>query len=194
MAIFRTVKLSELENQNVNLLDEADKLREQLLIREMLEGNDAEEDILKIKELGVLKTLVHNKKLKIAQSGLIDDFMELNTKGYNKRQKNQIKIGLIYGINVNPYLKRYFDDEQMSEIRAGIEDGYDYEIYAKKEFDSDQMFQIRLCMEQGIDVSLIADPSIDSMDMLEIKDKIIEAKEKGEAFNISEIIDQVLLH
>ena len=92
MAIFRTVKLSELENQTVNLLDEADKLREQLLIREMLEGNGAEEDILKIKELGVLKTLVHNKKLKIAQSGSIDDFMALNTKGYNKRQKIKLRL------------------------------------------------------------------------------------------------------
>lgn len=190
MAIIKKVRLSELEDQN--LMDEATKLREQIIVREILEGNDVREDVFKIQELGVLKTIANNKRLKFSPSGLMNDFLDLNTKGYNKRQRNQIHIGLIYGIDVNPYFHRYFDDEQMSEIRAGIEDGYDYQVYAKKEFDSDQMFQIRLCMEQGIDVSLIADPSIDSMKMLEIKDKIIEAKERGEAFNISEIIDQVL--
>lgn len=189
MAIFKTVKLSELKDQH--LMDEATKLREEIILREILDGNDCREDILKISELGVLKTLAGNKKLKIHQSGLMEDFIDLNMKGYNEKQKTQVRLGLLHGFDINPYLHRYFDYEQMAEIRVGIADGFDYQVYAKKEFDSDQMLQIRLCMDMGFDVSLIANPSIDSMQMQQIKDKIIRAFEYGVSYNIADIVQEV---
>lgn len=167
-----------------------DQLRENLIVREMLKGNDLSDDILKINEIGLLKTICGNDCLKFHHD--IREFLDINANQYTEKQKRQLYFGLLAGLDVNPYFKTYFSDMQMAEIRYGIEDEIDYSIYVKKEYDEDQMFELRDCMEKKIDVSLFADPSIDCNKMEEIKEMIrLSLRDTGTA-DIKEIVSKIV--
>lgn len=56
--------------------------------------------------------------------------------------------------------KGIFNDAQLCNIKLGLMFGEDVEIYAKPEFNWRQMREIREGLEAGIDVPSYADPNI----------------------------------
>lgn len=58
---------------------------------------------------------------------------------FDKKQKEQIRLGLKANLDVSIYAKPVFDWKQMWQIKLGLEDNLDASIYAKKDFSWEQM-------------------------------------------------------
>lgn len=159
-------------------LNEEETLKAKLIVREMLNGNDCTEQINKIKEIGLLKTMLGNNQLKLAQSGMVEDFLNENAKSYSQKQREQLYTGIVNGIDVNPYFDESLSEYQMCGRRLEIEVNLEYELYEFNQFNDEQILILKLCMQQGIDVGLIADPSISAEYMVEIRDRILDCREK----------------
>ena len=55
----------------------------------------------------------------------------------------EIRVGLLYQVDVSIYAKPFFSNYQMEEIRLGLEDNLDVSLYATSDFNWKQMKQIR---------------------------------------------------
>ena len=58
---------------------------------------------------------------------------------FNKKQQEQIKLGLKEKLDVSIYAKKKFNWQQMFIIREGLKNNLDVSVYTKTEFDSSQM-------------------------------------------------------
>ena len=56
-------------------------------------------------------------------------------KQFDKKQQEEIILGLEKGLDISWYAKEDFNKNQMAEIREGLEDNVDVSIYAKPEFN-----------------------------------------------------------
>ena len=70
---------------------------------------------------------------------------------FDRKQQEQIILGLDSNIDVFIYAKSEFDWEQMEEIRFGLEANLDVSQYAKTEFTWEQMLLTRLELEANVD-------------------------------------------
>ena len=78
----------------------------------------------------------------------IDNLMKTEEfKDFNREQKEEIRNGLLKGLDVSIYAKKEFDEYQMREIRLGLLNKVDVLIYANQEFDEEQMKAIREKLE-----------------------------------------------
>ena len=72
----------------------------------------------------------------------IDNLMKTEEyKDFNREQKEEIRLGLVKGLDVSIYAKKEFDEFQMREIRYGLEDSLNVSVYAKPELDSKEMVE-----------------------------------------------------
>ena len=72
----------------------------------------------------------------------IDNLMKTEEfKDFNREQKEEIRNGLLKGLDVSIYAKKEFDEYQMREIRYGLEDSLNVSVYAKPELDSKEMVE-----------------------------------------------------
>ena len=55
----------------------------------------------------------------------------------------EIRLGLLHGIDVTPYLNHRFSSNEMEQIRLGLEQGLDVSSYAKLDFNWRKMEEIR---------------------------------------------------
>lgn len=85
--------------------------------------------------------------------------------------KNNISIDTLLKEYEN---KSVFNDAQLCNIKLGLMFGDDVEIYAKPEFTYKQMGAISSGMIHGIDVTKYADRRYSHLQMLAIKDALIE--------------------
>lgn len=124
-----------------------------------------------------------------------DDFLkEFDKSQFDADQIEQIRYGLVFGLDISVYAKPEFSWEQMQQIKYGLEAGIDVSIYANPEINSNQMLQIRLGLEDGIDVSTYAKPEFDCDQLQEIRyglkhkiDVSIYADPKFDAEQMTEI-------
>ena len=75
---------------------------------------------------------------------------------FDKKQQEQIILGIENNINIHSYAKPIFKWFQMSQIRVGLKDDLDISWFAKKEFDEFQMSEIRFGLKDKLDVSIYA--------------------------------------
>lgn len=68
---------------------------------------------------------------------------------FNYGQEDQIRYGIIDGLDVSIYARPEFTAEQMDEIYQGIKDGLDVSTYAKPNLKWKQMEKIRLKLLTG---------------------------------------------
>ena len=88
---------------------------------------------------------------------------------FDNVQMKQIRIGLVEGLDASVYAKPEFNWQQMARIRYGLKKGLDVSVYARPEFNIAQMEQIGIGLEGGLDVSLYARPEFDDWQMYEIR-------------------------
>ena len=107
----------------------------------------------------------------------IDNLMKTEEfKDFNREQKEEIRTGLLNGLDVSIYAKKEFDEYQMREIRYGLEDNLDVSVYAKSEFDYNQMFEIRKGLEDNLNVSVYAKTELDSKEMAQSRGRMLLRK------------------
>lgn len=81
----------------------------------------------------------------------IEDLTKTDSyKDFNKAQKEEIKIGILVGLDIYVYAKTEFNAYQMHQIRLGLEENLDVSIYAKIDFNDFQMSEIRLGLEKKL--------------------------------------------
>ena len=90
-------------------------------------------------------------------------------KTFNKKQRNEIELGLEYNLDIGWYAKPEFTHNQMWEIRWGLEENLDVSIYAKTEFNEDQMYEIKAGLFDKLDVSIYAKECFNKTQMKEIR-------------------------
>ena len=72
----------------------------------------------------------------------IDNLMKTEEfKDFNREQKEEIRTGLLNGLDVSIYAKKEYNWKQMRAIRQGLEDNLDVSVYAKSELDSKEMVE-----------------------------------------------------
>ena len=70
----------------------------------------------------------------------IDNLMKTEGfKVFNRDQKEEIRLGLVKGLDVSTYAKKEYNWKQMRAIRQGLESNLDISWYAKPDFAWRQM-------------------------------------------------------
>ena len=73
---------------------------------------------------------------------------------------NEIREGLLDGVNVEVYAKPDFDAVQMFAIRMGLKEGQPVSVYCNPKFNGNQMLAILNGLERGVDTTLYSNPKI----------------------------------
>ena len=63
---------------------------------------------------------------------------------FNKKQQEEIIMGIKTNVDISIYAKTVFDANQMNQIRYGLEDNLKISIYAKPEYSWLEMKHLRL--------------------------------------------------
>ena len=63
-------------------------------------------------------------------------------------------------VEVGIYCNSAFSAQQMQQIRYGLLQGIDVRIYASQDYSVEQMRELRLGMEDGVDMLGVANPTL----------------------------------
>lgn len=81
----------------------------------------------------------------------------------------QLRLAVLNGVNIVPYINAGYDTEQLEVIRYALENKLDLEPYIRKEYRGVSLREICEGLEHGVDVSVYADPEYYWQQMREIR-------------------------
>ena len=104
--------------------------------------------------------------------------LNINTEVFDEKQLEELRFGLIDGVDVTLYADEFISWDTMVIIRLALKAGIDLAGHISSEYDSMQMEQIVLGIKAGIDTSSYENPLLRSDIMREIR-LALEEKEEG---------------
>jgi hypothetical protein len=82
---------------------------------------------------------------------------------------NEIRLGIMKGLDISYYTNPNFKWKQMHQIRLGLEQELDVSKYADLDFDWKQMYQIRCGLINNVNVSYYANPIYNHKQMEQLR-------------------------
>ena len=130
-----------------------------------------EEILAQIKENQLDRNQINEIVEEIKNSDLFEDYLSNKDEEELTPEKEElaammeeIRQGLMHGVDITYYAWPEFSAEQMREIRLGLEHNVDVLDYADPKYHAMKMQQVRLGLEHGVDLS----PYIDDYDFLQL--------------------------